>query len=201
MSENNDLRSFFKKEKKPIKQAIEFVEKGSVESPISTINREINGDTNFAITKLTENGKYVRGNLLFYSLNGVEVYTEANNIIFVDLVNNVLFIREYEKMIQDISPEDPEQKQYIILYTDISSNESEEERIPLRWEAYTGRMNTYEAIKVNAPIIDIDKSIVVVESVALKDCLSVREFVEYLKNANLTEKDDFDINDYSSKYI
>lgn len=201
MLENNDLRSFFKKEKKPIKQAIEFVEKGSVESPISTINREINGDTNFAITKLTENGKYVRGNLLFYSLNGVEVYTEANNIIFVDLVNNVLFIREYEKMIQDISPEDPEQKQYIILYTDISSNESEEERIPLRWEAYTGRMNTYEAIKVNAPIIDIDKSIVVVESVALKDCLSVREFVEYLKNANLTEKDDFDINDYSSKYI
>lgn len=201
MSENNDLRSFFKKEKKPIKQAIEFVEKGSVESPISTINREINGDTNFAITKLTENGKYVRGNLLFYSLNGVEVYTEANNIIFVDLVNNVLFIREYEKMIQDISPEDPEQKQYIVLYTDISSNESEEERIPLRWEAYTGRMNTYEAIKVNAPIIDIDKSIVVVESVALKDCLSVREFVEYLKNANLTEKDDFDINDYSSKYI
>lgn len=201
MSENNDLRSFFKKEKKPIKQAIEFVEKGSVESPISTINREINGDTNFAITKLTENGKYVRGNLLFYSLNGVEIYTEANNIIFVDLVNNVLFIREYEKMIQDISPEDPEQKQYIVLYTDISSNESEEERIPLRWEAYTGRMNTYEAIKVNAPIIDIDKSIVVVESVALKDCLSVREFVEYLKNANLTEKDDFDINDYSSKYI
>ena len=201
MSENNDLRSFFKKEKKPIKQAIEFVEKGSVESPISTINREINGDTNFAITKLTENGKYVRGNLLFYSLNGVEVYTEANNIIFVDLVNNVLFIREYEKMIQDISPEDPEQKQYIVLYTDISSNESEEERIPLRWEAYTGRMNTYEAIKVNAPIIDIDKSIVVVESVALKDCLSVREFVEYLKNANLAEKDDFDINDYSSKYI
>ena len=201
MSENNDLRSFFKREKKPIKQAIEFVEKGSVESPISTINREINGDTNFAITKLTENGKYVRGNLLFYSLNGVEVYTEANNIIFVDLVNNVLFIREYEKMIQDISPEDPEQKQYIVLYTDISTNESEEERIPLRWEAYTGRMNTYEAIKVNAPIIDIDKSIVVVESVALKDCLSVREFVEYLKNANLTEKDDFDINDYSSKYI
>ena len=201
MSENNDLRSFFKKEKKPIKQAIDFVEKGSVESPISTIKREINGDTNFAITKLTENGKYVRGNLLFYSLNGVEIYTEANNIIFVDLVNNVLFIREYEKMIQDISPEDPEQKQYIVLYTDISSNESEEERIPLRWEAYTGRMNTYEAIKVNAPIIDIDKSIVVVESVALKDCLSVREFVEYLKNANLTEKDDFDINDYSSKYI
>ena len=201
MSENNDLRSFFKKEKKPIKQAIEFVEKGSVESPISTINREINGDTNFAITKLTENGKYIRGNLLFYSLNGVEVYTEPNNIIFVDLVNNVLFIREYEKMIQDISPEDPEQKQYIVLYTDISSDESEEERIPLRWEAYTGRMNTYEAIKVNAPVIDIDKSIVVVESVALKDCLSVREFVEYLKNANLTEKDDFDINDYSSKYI
>lgn len=201
MSENNDLRSFFKREKKPIKQAIEFVEKGSVESPISTINREINGDTNFAITKLTENGKYIRGNLLFYSLNGVEVYTEANNIIFVDLVNNVLFIREYEKMIQDISPEDPEQKQYIILYTDISSDESEEERIPLRWEAYTGRTNTYEAIKVNAPIIDIDKSIVVVESVALKDCLSVREFVEYLKNANLTGKDDFDINDYSSKYI
>lgn len=186
--------------KQNIRTPIEFVEKGSKEVPIAKISHEINGDTNFAITKLTENGKYLRGNLLFYSLNGVEVYTHPNNIIFVDLVNNVLFIKEYEKLVSEIAPQDPEEKEYIILYTEIGY-ENADEGTPLRWEGYIGRTATYDAIKVNAPIIDIDKSIVVVESVALKDCLTVREFVNYLKNANLVDKDDFDINQFSSDYI
>ena len=199
--DKNDRRFLFGyKGEKKVQSPIEFVEKGSMESPIAKYEHEVNGEMNFAITKLTENGKYIRGNLIYYSLNGVEVYTEMNNIIFVDLVNNVLFIREYEKVVKSLNPQDPEKKQYIVLYTEIGYEEAEE-GTPLRWEAYDGRTATYDAIKVNAPVIDIDHSIVVVESVPLKDCLTVREFVNYLKNTNLTDKDDFDINQYSSEYI
>lgn len=170
-----------------------------VEKPISFFDKEINTETSFAILKTTAGGKYMRGDMLFYSLNGVEVYTEANNIIFVDTVNNTLFIKEYAKVIREISPEDPETKQYIILYKDIDTDDGTD---PLRWESVQGRTNTYETIKVNAPVLDVDKSIVIVENVPIKDCLSVREFVKYVQNANMVEPDDFDIDMYAStEYI
>ena len=170
------------------------------ESPISFMEHDINGTENFAILKTTAGGKFLRGNLLFYKLNGVEVYTDSNNIIFVDTVNNTLFIKEYAKVINEIAPENPEQKQFIILYTDLGYEDSDEE-FPLRWEAVQGRKAAYETIKSNASIIDIDKSIVLAETVAFKDSLTVREFVNYLKNSDYIEDDSFDINDFSSEYI
>lgn len=185
------------KPRKPIK----FVEPGKPISPISYIENDINGSTRFAILKTTENGKYMRGDTLFYSLNGVEVYTESTNVIFVDLGNNTLWIKDYEKAVNEINPTNPEEKQYILLYTDIGYENSDEE-FPLRWEAVSGRTNAYENIKINAPIIDIDKSLVLVETVAFKDSLTVRQFVEYLKNANIIDDSTFDINDYSgSDYL
>ena len=140
--------------------------------------------------------------MLFFSLNGVEVYTDPNNIIFVDTINNTLFIKEYSKVISEIAPEDPEQKQYILLYTDLGYEDGSEE-FPLRWEAVQGRTNAYESIKSNAPVIDIDKSIVIVENVAIKDCLSIRQFINYIKNADMVDKfDGFDIDTYQgSEYI
>ena len=84
--------------KREIISPIEFVEKFQ-ESPIAFMENEINGAENFAILKTTAGGKFLRGNLLFYKLNGVEVYTDSNNIIFVDTVNNTLFIKEYAKVI------------------------------------------------------------------------------------------------------
>lgn len=185
--------------KRDIISPIEFVEKFQ-ESPIAFMENEINGTENFAILKTTAGGKFLRGNLLFYKLNGVEVYTDSNNIIFVDTVNNTLFIKEYAKVINEIAPEDPEKKQYIILYTDLGYENSDEE-FPLRWEAVQGRKTAYETIKANASIIDIDKSIVLAETVAFKDSLTVREFVNYLKNSDYIEDDSFDINDFSSEYI
>lgn len=185
--------------KREIISPIEFVEKFQ-ESPIAFMENEINGTENFAILKTTAGGKFLRGNLLFYKLNGVEVYTDSNNIIFVDTVNNTLFIKEYAKVINEIAPEDPEKKQYIILYTDLGYENSDEE-FPLRWEAVQGRKAAYETIKSNASIIDIDKSIVLAETVAFKDSLTVREFVNYLKNSDYIEDDSFDINDFSSEYI
>lgn len=172
------------------------------EEAIGFIENEINGDSNFAITKNTQNGKWMRSGLLFYSMNGVEVYTDPNNIIFVDLINHTMFIREYEKVNKNISSENPEEKQYIILYTDLGYEDAQD-GVPLRWESIQGRTNTYESIKVNAPVIDLDKSIILVDSVSVKDALSVREFVKYLQNSDMVDKyDGFDIDEYTgSEYI
>lgn len=189
--------------KKKITSPVEFVKDGEDyrSSAISYIEKDINGVDRFAILKTTEGGKYMRGNTLFYSLDGVEIYTESTNVIFVDLVNKTLFIKEYEKVLNEINPTDPEQRQYIMLYTDLGY-ENDEEEFPLRWEAVSGRSQAYENIKVNAPVIDIDKSLVLVETVAFKDSLTVRQFIDYMKNGGFIKDESFDINDFSgSDYI
>lgn len=163
------------------------------ENPIGFFSEDVNTSERFAINKLTENGKFVRGNMLYYNFNGVEIYTELNNIIFVDTINNTLFIKEYKKVINELSPEDPEKRQYIVLYTEFNYENSPN---PLFWEASEGRTNAYENIKSNAPGIDIDLSIVIVDNVSISESLTVREFVNYLKNANMVQEDGFDINEY-----
>ena len=194
----------FGNEDNKAKKAISFLkpgEKWQIDA-VNYIEKDINGVTRFAILKTTENGKYMRGNLLFYNLNGVEIYTEPTNVIFVDTVNNTIFIKDHEKVIKEITPTDPEKKEYVLLYTDLGFESEDANEFPLRWEAVTGRTTAYENIKINAGVIDIDKSLVIVESVSLKDSLTVRQFVDYLKNSNLIDDDSFDINDYSgSEYI
>lgn len=184
--------------KKKIINPVEFVNKGEsfASSPIERLE-QVNGTTSFAILKTTEGGKYMRGNMLYYQLNGVSIYTDPNNIIFVDTVNNSMWVREYEKVLKEINPDQPEEKQYVILYTDLCYEDDEVE-YPFRWEAVTGRTNAYENIKINAPVIDLDKSIVLAETVALKDALTVRQFADYLKNSGIIEDDTFSTEDYSS---
>ena len=163
---------------------------------------EVNKEDCFAITKLTAGGRFVRGeNHLFYNMKGVEVYTDINNIIFVDLHNNTLFIKEFDKIEKNINTKNPEDRQYIILYTDLGFNEDTRE-FPLRWESYTGRSAAYEGLKLSLPVIDIDKSIVLTDNVPLKDAISVREFIEHLQNAGFVDPEDVDLSDYSSsEYI
>lgn len=185
--------------KHEIIQPVTFLKEGEKfqQNPVYFMEKEVNGITRFAIVKTTEGGKYLRGNMLFYSLNGVSVYTEDTNVIFVNTENNTLFIRDYERVTNEISPVDPEHKQYIVLYTDLSYD-SEGIEYPFRWEAVTGRTSVYDNIRANIEVIDIDKSLVLVETVAFKDCLTVREFMNYIKNGNLVEDDeDFDVNDYA----
>lgn len=181
--------------KKRIEDAVEFIDKIQ-ENPIYFLEDNINSSSTFAILKTTQNGKYMRGNLLYYSMNGVEIYTDSNNIIFVDAINHTLFVREYEKVEREINPQDPEEKQYILLYVDLTEEDDEGE-VPLRWEAVQGRNHAYESIKANAPVIDTDKSLVLVETVPYKDSLSVRQFVKYLQNSDMVDKyDGFDIDTY-----
>ena len=181
---------------KDIEEAVEFTDKNYIEA-ISFMDKEINGKNNFAITKYTNNGEYVRNNLIFYSLNGVEIYTDIDNIIFVDYDNKHVFIRKYEEKLNQIDniTNTPEDKEYIVLYADM--DEDGESDLPLQWEAYIGREDCYAGILSNVHNIDIDKSIVLVDTVPVKDALSVRDFVNYIKNANYIEDDGIDINDYS----
>ena len=192
-------------EKPKARPAISFVDDDSWKKKvISKIEDDINGVTKFAITKLTAGGQWMRGGLLFYSLDGVEIYTDPKNVIFVDTVNKTMFVREYEKVIKQLNPENPEEKQYIMLYMDLGYDDENlgVEEFPLRWEAVTGRTNAYENIKTNAAVIDIDRSLVLAETVSVKDSLSVRQFMDYLKNSNIINDESFDINDYAgSEYF
>ena len=170
-------------------------------SPFTKFTNEINGTTKFAITKDTENGRYNAAGMLYYKLNGVEIYTELNNIIFVDTIANTLVIKEYANVSANVNPSSPEEKQYIVLYTDLGY-ESDQEDFPLRWESYIGRKDTYESIKANLSVVDIDKSLVLVDTVPVKDALTVREFIKYLQNAEYVDKEEIDIDDFiGSNYI
>lgn len=187
---------------KKIIQPIDFIKPGEsyANNPIKKLE-QVNGITSFAILKTTEGGKYMRGNMLYYHLNGVSIYTDPNNVIFVDTVNNMMWVREYEKVLKEIEPDNPEEKQYIMLYTDLEYEDDENE-YPFRWEAVTGRTNAYEAIKINAPVIDIDKSLVLVETVGFKDALTIRQFIDYLQNSDIIKDDSFSTEDFTgSDYI
>lgn len=189
---------------KKIINPVTFVKPGEKyqQNPISKIENDINGITRFAILKTTENGKWLRGGMLFYELDGVSIYTEDTNIIFVNTDTKTMFVRDNERVLNEINPTDPEQKQYIILFTDLGYADTQDtEEFPLRWESVTGRTQAYETIKANADVIDIDKSIVLAETVAIKDALSVREFTNYIKNSNIIDDDSFDINDYADEYF
>lgn len=178
-------------------------------SPIEFISHHINPlisldqndeERNKIISRYTENGKYVVAGSLVYQFNGIDIYTDLNNVIILDSKENQIIIREYSKIFKDMTPvsnieTDTETKRYVLMYAELGVDE-----VPSRCEFVKGRQSAYENIKLNAPVIDIEKSIVLVNGVDLDKSLSVKEFVEYLKNTNQVEKDGFDIEEYSSEY-
>ena len=169
-----------------------FHDKEQIRKPLQPFDRLINGRNKFAITATTGNGKYVRDGFLFYSLNGVEIYAPLNSVLMINTDDKTVFIKTDKNLSDSIAPSDPEQIEYVILYTDLGDTEDE----PFRWVKIQGRTNAYNSIKDNASMINVDLSFIIAESVALKDALSVREFCEYLKNANIFDED-FDINNYA----
>lgn len=192
-------KSRFDSDNENLEKPIVFYDNNSqvpLTKPIYKIDQEVNGPDYFAITALTNNGKFLVGDMLVYEYKGIQIYTEKNNIIFVNNVANRIFIRDDSKIGKNLNVISPEQKQYIILYTDAGDEESDSEFV-YRWEACIGRTTAYDYIKSNAPIIDIDKSIVLVEDVAFNDALTVRQFVNFLKNSDMVDVyDGFNIEDY-----
>lgn len=175
------------------KKPFTFVSKEQKEKPISFINDNINSDTKFVINRLTDNGAYVKGGMLYFRINGVDIFTDINHSIFVDKSNNSVLIKTADNLANIEDQTDPELRQYIILI--YNTNPELEE---FRWESMTGRSIVYEYIKNNIEDIDPDNSIILTENVAIKDAFTVSQFVKYLQNANLIEEDDFDIEMYSN---
>lgn len=159
-------------------------------NPIYMIDEEINTRDRFVIMKTTDNGKWIRGGMLYYSLNKVQIFTDINNAIFVDLKNNTIFVKEQEKVMNQIKPVDPEKRQYLILMYCQDGD--------YLWEAMEGRQAMYDWIKTYIDIYEFDpkQSIVLTENVALKNAFTVSKFVKYLQNSNLVEDDEFDIDQY-----
>lgn len=179
-------------EKKEYRSPIIFMEEGKPYNvnPIYIMDDSMNTNKKFAITKYTENGKYIRGGLLFYILNGIELYTDQENAIFVDLDNKTAFIRKYDEVLSEAS-DNPETREYVILLYSEETHET-------RWESIVGRTNTYEWIRDNIELYDFDpdQSIVLTPNVAFKDALSVTEFIKHLQNTNLVDPEEFDISIY-----
>ena len=168
--------------------------KSNTVKPFKTLDETINDEKQFAILRTTENGKYVRGGQLWFAMNGVEIYTDIDNIIYVDLRNHTFIVKNGNKVIEEITPQDPEKRQYVLLMKCIDDNGVEY----FKWESMTGRKYCYNYIVDNIDLLSIypNESFVLTENVALKDALSIAEFVRYLQNSELVEKDGFDIDEY-----
>lgn len=163
--------------------------------PLIMIEDHPNDDDHFAILKTTENGKYVHAGLLQFDFMGINITTEINNVIFVDRTRKAIFIKNYDKVTEEIKPVDPETRQYIIMYTGCDEYGDDIHK----WEAMQGRKQTYEWIQDNIDDLEIDpeNSYVLVETVPYKDALTITQFVKYLQNAGLVdESDSFDIDNY-----
>ena len=172
-----------------------FGEKNKAVKPFYNIEDELNNREHFAILKTTANGKFVRGDMLFYEFNGVTISTSINNIIFVNVTDRSVTILPQKGQSEITAPVDPEDRQYILLLWCDETNNSEDHYI---WRSMTGRTYTYNYIKNNIDneLFNVKKSFVLTENVPYKDALSIYQFINYIKNGNLVEDDDFDIESY-----
>lgn len=199
MGSNNPFINMGKKMQKAnsdIISPVTFSEKAKAKgvNPFYSLDDKVNDDKKFAILRTTENGKYVVGGMLFFRYKGIEIYTGINNVIFVDTINDTLFIGENEKVQEEINPTDPENKQYILLMKTMDGDNDY-----YIWEAMTGRLATYKYIidNIEALGIDPENSLVLVDTVPYKDALTISNFVKYLQNAEIVPEDGFDIDYYT----
>lgn len=175
------------------RQAIYFIEDGEDYhvNPIYSIDEEKNSPDRFVIVKTTGNGRFLIGNKIHYRFNGIDIITDSDNAIFVDTINKTVFVREYEKALNEIAPVDPEKRQYVMLLYDPYSEDHNTE-----WQSVEGRTAAYNYIKTHIELFDPKQSIVLTDNVALKDALTVSQFVKYLKNGDIIGDDGFDIEEF-----
>ena len=156
----------------------------------------INDEHRFAINRMTDGGKYIKGGKLCFTLNKVEIYADIDDIMFIDTTNLIVNISKSKGTMEVTDPEDPEKRQYILLLYLL--NESDDRDDNYIWASMDGRTNTYNYIKDNIEVLEIDpdKSIVLTENVPYKDALTITEFVKYIQNGLVDNDDEFDIDEY-----
>lgn len=189
MKENND---YFPDEKKEVREAIYFIKEGEDYriNPIYSLDDGKNNQKRFVILKTTAGGKYMRGGMLWYRYKGLEIYTDEKNAIFVDTVANRIYVRDYSRVLSEVAPIDPEERQYIFLLYDPNFDDYN------TWDSVVGRSNAYQYVKDHIGYMSPKDSIVLTDNVAMKDALSVYQFVNHLKNSGLVPEDDFHIYDW-----
>lgn len=165
-------------------------------NPLFSLDNARNTPKRFVILRTTGDGKFLKGGMLVYKYKGVEIFTDAKNAIFVDTAANRLWIRDYDKVLSEIDPVDPEERQYVfILYNEI------EGEVYTEWESTVGRSQAYQFVRNNIDRMMPEKSIVLTDNVALKDALTIQQFVNHLKNNELVPVDDgFEIDDYVEEF-
>lgn len=193
MTENDNLGKRLNQKNANVVNPFVFYKKNDSVKPFASLDENVNTPSKFAILKTTENGKYIRGGQLWFKMNGVEIFTDINNIIYVDMDNNTFIVRDGRKVIEEIAPVDPEKRQYVLLMKCTDNNTDF-----YQWESMEGRITTYNYIVDNIDVLNIDpeQSFVLTENVALKDALNIAEFIRYLKNSELVEEDGFNIEEY-----
>ena len=193
MAENDNLGKRLNQQNTNAINPFVFYKKNDPVKPFASLDENVNTPSKFAILKTTENGKYIRGGQLWFKMNGVEIFTDIDNIIYVDMDNNTFIVRDGKKVIDEIAPVDPEKRQYVLLMKCTDNNTDF-----YQWESMEGRVTTYNYIVDNIDVLNIDpeKSFVLTENVALKDALNIAEFIRYLKNSELVEDDGFNIEEY-----
>ena len=87
-------------------------------------------------------------------------------------------------------------KQYLLL---IYLNT--DDGIERTFEIITGRLDTYNYIKNNADIIDMNNSIITLTNKTIEEGITFLQFVRHLKDAELVPEDSFDISVYEDETV
>jgi len=137
---------------------------------------------------ITKNDRvYVRGEMLYVEFEGVNIYADINSAIIINTVSKTVMIKPYK----ELSP--PEEREYLLLlvYYD--------EDLDSTYKGIVGRQNVFDYIKDNIETIDIKKSVILAETVAIKDGISIYKFMsDCIKGETPVENEDgFDIEEYN----
>ena len=131
----------------------------------------------------SDDREYVRGDKLCVTYNGIEIYADLNQIIYINTKNNTVYIKENKKL------SEPENREYLILLASFDGTNT--------YQGILGRQATFDYLKGIIEEIDVDSSMILAETVAFKDSITIYEFMKKCIDEELVQNDDgFDIEDY-----
>lgn len=164
------------------KQAIRFFEEDDKDW-----NKGIHflGDSPDEIVITKNDKQYVKGSKLCVQFNGVTIYADLDQRIIINRKNNTVYMEK----IKQLAP--PEEREYVLLIQYYDEYESR------TYESVVGRQAVFDHIKTMIDDINIRSSLVLVETVPIKDSLTVYEFMKKCIEENIVDNSDgFDIEEY-----
>ena len=142
--------------------------------------------TNESEIVITKNDKsYVKGNMLCFNYKGIDIYTDLDNAIYINTDTNTIQIKKYKELTL------PDKREYLLLLS------YHDNKIENTYQGCIGRQNVFDFIKSIVEEIDIEKSLILAETVQLKDAINIYEFMrECILNKTVENDDGFDIEEY-----